>query len=110
MPDNLKIGSMDQWLTAQSKVETKDAKGKVTQTWTNAFNFFASASAVKSQENFSALATVAPETVMFTTHARNDLNRALRIKDVDSNYWEIILVRRISGNMYMEIECQRLND
>ena len=107
MPDNLKIGRMDVYLTAQVKTETKSAKGQVVATWTDSFGFYAKQSDIKTTESFVAQMTVAPSTVVFSTWYRDDLTRKNRIFDGDDYY---LIVETVKNFTYMDIRCQRIDE
>ena len=107
MPDNLKIGKMDVYLTAQVKTETKTAKGQIVQTWTDSFCFYAKMTDIKTIENFVAQMTVSPSNVTYSTWYRNDLTRKNRIFDGD-DYYQIIETSK--NFVYINILCQRIDD
>jgi len=107
MPDRVRIGKMDRYLMAQSKVDTKTAKGGTSTVWSDAFAFFADQADVVTTETFSAIATIAPVTTTFITHFRTDLKRTMRIKQ-DADFWNIITIMR--DGITMKIECQRMDD
>ena len=107
MPDNLSVGKMDLYLTAQVKTETKSVKGQVVAVWADSFKFFASHSDTKIAESLVAKMTVAPVTVVFSTWYRPDITRKLRIYDGTDHY----LVTEITRNkIYMDITCNRIEE
>lgn len=107
MPDRVKIGTMDRYLIAQSKEETKTGKGGMLNVWTDAFHFFAAQSDDVVTESFSALATIAPVTTTFTTHFRADINRKMRIKQGE-DFWNIVTIAR--DGIMIKIGCNRMED
>jgi len=107
MPDRVKIGSMDRYLVAQSKTETKSLKGGMIPVWVDSFPFFAAQSDDIVAETFSTIATIAPVTTTFITHFRADLNRKMRIKQ-DDDIWNIVTIAR--DGITMKIGCNRMEE
>ena len=107
MPDNLKIGKLEKYLTAQVKTESKSKSGQVVAVWSDAFNFYAKQSDIKTTETFVAQMTIAPSVVVFSTWFRSDLTRKNRIYD-DGVYYQIIEV--VKNKIYMDLYCHRIDE
>ncbi|MEI7524550.1 MAG: head-tail adaptor protein [Mariniphaga sp.] len=107
MPNRINIGEMDRFLTAQTKIQSKTAKGQVIAVWGDAFSFFAAQTDNAVTESFSTVAFIAPVTTTFTTHFRLDLVRTMRL-NLEGDFWNILNITR--DRIWMKIECQRFDE
>lgn len=107
MDEEIRVGSLDQQITIQSRSLAKQSSGQETETWSNfAASIWANISYGAAGEKYEADEKVSETEIIFTIRYLASVNETMRVVYDSENYY-IKSISRIGRQRYLKIKAEK---
>ena len=106
--DYIDAGELDERITLQKPITSKDGFGDVTPTWTDVVNggVWAKRRETRATETFEEDRLVAKTITEFTIRYRPDVNPTYRVVDADGKVYEIHGIQRVGRRRWLKLTTE----